>query len=248
MLNSKNIIIERNVFYGNTGDYGDGMKACGVFLVSCHYGTYYNGSYYEDTSSGSHMAYNDIYYELYPPRIEYYGARNTSAENCFSAQHNWWNNCYGPDDPISSSPPTGCASYYNPKPLMPGVDEHITYSEWECDQTAIELKEFSASPYTGNSIICNWVTGSEQDNAGFYLVKSEYTTKGYSLVNSKIIPANGSAVGGSDYSYVDRNISPNTLYYYWLVDVDYNGTLSLHGPVSVVCESSDSICQPLVQR
>jgi hypothetical protein len=214
--------------------------AVGVFLVYNHWFWWNTTTWKEESTSGSHMSYNDLYWIFDNGPIQFYGARNTSAEKCFSAKWNYWVHPDGPDDEISET-----NDYYNCAIMhdvyeIPKVDGRIDWADWTGTENAIELNEFKVSAYTGKSIICEWSTGSERDNAGFYLVKSEYYDKGYTLVNNKIIPAKGSAVDGYDYSYIDQNIKSNTVYFYWLVDVNFDGTLTIHGPAYTIYESEDS--------
>ena len=169
------------------------------------------------------MWYNDFFNQNY-------AARNTSGEPCLPGPHNWWGNSYGPDD-FSDG---GCPYEYNPNAPYPKVDDKVSYSQWENHKLAIELEEFKASPYSKQSIILEWSTGSEQDNAGFYLVKSQKVDSDYFLLNNKMIPAKGNTVGGANYSYIDDHVSPYTLYFYWLVDVSYDGKFKIHGPDSAV--------------
>jgi len=65
-------------------------------------------------------------------------------------------------------------------------------------------------------------------------VKSEKTDSGFTLVNDKMIVAKGDNTNGADYSYIDYYITPQVLYFYWLVDVSFSGEYTIHGPVSAI--------------
>jgi parallel beta-helix repeat protein len=226
ILGSKNIHIETSVFEYNTGDYSDPLTDCAVTLVSVYHPWYGNSIT---------MDYCDI-------MNQNYGARNISVyEDCMYAYDNWWGNPYGPDD-FSNG---GCQIVYNPNTPHPKVNDKVMYAQWEDNMLAIELEGFRATPHLKNSVLCEWSTGSEQDNAGFYLVKSEHLDKGYTLVNDRIIAAKGDTVTGANYSYLDQNVKAHTLYFYWLVDVSFDGQFTINGPVFAVYESDDSYWESL---
>jgi len=94
--------------------------------------------------------------------------------------------------------------------------------------TAIELISFVAFAGDGN-VGLGWETGTEVDNAGFNLYRASSADGPWTKLNSALIAAQGDAVSGASYSFVD---SPGTgTFYYLLEDVDYNGETTLHGPV-----------------
>ncbi|MBU1626012.1 hypothetical protein KKB18_01450, partial [bacterium] len=98
---------------------------------------------------------------------------------------------------------------------------------------AITLETFTAKAID-DKIILSWQTGTEIDNLGFYLVKSENIDSGYILLNKEIIPVMGTPYSGYSYQYVDENVKAGSVYYYWLADVDVFGKYEIHGPVKVI--------------
>jgi len=98
---------------------------------------------------------------------------------------------------------------------------------------AISLESFTAKA-DGTDIILKWKTGTEIDNLGFYIVKSENIDEGYKLLNSEIIPAMGNAYSGHSYRYNDSNVNAGHHYNYWLVDFDIYGQYEVHGPVKAI--------------
>lgn len=111
---------------------------------------------------------------------------------------------------------------------------------WECTfkntyspATAVKLYEFKATVQL-NDILLEWVTVSEYNNLGFNLFRST-ERQGADLVklNQTLIPSpDPGGMEGHEYSYVDDfNLQPYSVYYYWLQDVDLDGTLTMHGPV-----------------
>jgi hypothetical protein len=98
--------------------------------------------------------------------------------------------------------------------------------------TAVTLSSFTASP-TGDDILLEWKTATELDNLGFNVYRASAPQGTRTRLNASLIPtqAPGSAVG-ADYAFVDKAVEPGLAYYYWLEDVDVEGTATLHGPVS----------------
>ena len=96
----------------------------------------------------------------------------------------------------------------------------------------IDLASFSAKAADG-AILFEWETASEINNVGFNLYRAESLTGVRIQLNDALIPsavAPGSLFGAS-YSLLDESVEANTMYYYWLEDVDINGLTTLHGPV-----------------
>ena len=100
------------------------------------------------------------------------------------------------------------------------------------DPTAIELLNFTVRP-EGPSLRVYWVTGAEIDTWGFYLWRATSTDRNQAVrVTNQLIPALGSNSSGSDYSHLDTNVEADTLYWYWLEEVETDGSRNEYGPVS----------------
>ncbi|TEU18840.1 MAG: hypothetical protein E3J21_05110 [Anaerolineales bacterium] len=101
-----------------------------------------------------------------------------------------------------------------------------------CDETAIALPSASFTAQAGaGSVTLAWETGTELDNAGFNLYRAMLKDGPYTQINDALIAAQGDAVSGAGYSFLD---APDYgTFYYQLEDVDYYGTSTLHGPVKV---------------
>ncbi|OQY49783.1 MAG: hypothetical protein DRR08_08760 [Candidatus Parabeggiatoa sp. nov. 2] len=103
----------------------------------------------------------------------------------------------------------------------------------ECKPMLVTLNNFTATPFQ-NAIRVHWITASEVDNAGFYILRATgegWRTGDYSQViriTDQLIPSKGTKVGGYPYSYVDSNVESGITYYYGLEDIDVNGQSTVH--------------------
>lgn len=97
------------------------------------------------------------------------------------------------------------------------------------DTTPITLDSFTAKASRG-MVTLNWVTATEIDTAGFILFRSSTEAGTQVQVTPDLIAAQGGGVTGASYSITDT--PGNGTFYYWLVDVDYSGQSSQHGPAA----------------
>lgn len=117
------------------------------------------------------------------------------------------------------------------------------------ETTAVELANFDATSSTRGTAI-NWTTAAEIDNAGFNVYGGPSAAGPWTRLNPSLIPAAGSAVGSTDYGFVDSSGST----FYMLEDVDRRGAITLHGPIGVGNEAASastnafSIFLPLLEQ
>lgn len=97
---------------------------------------------------------------------------------------------------------------------------------------AVTLLSFNAQELSNDNVLLIWETATEINNAGFNLYRARLKNGTYKKINKILIPAQGNAVSGASYSYVDTPPAKGT-YYYKLEDVDYNGLGTMHGPEKV---------------
>ena len=96
--------------------------------------------------------------------------------------------------------------------------------------TVISLSSFVVTPRS-SSIVIQWSTESEIDNAGFNIYRSDNENGEYLKINASLIPTKGSATQGASYEYVDTGVQNRKTYYYKLEDIDTSGISTFHGPV-----------------
>ncbi|MCS7260646.1 MAG: hypothetical protein NZ765_07685, partial [Anaerolineae bacterium] len=99
--------------------------------------------------------------------------------------------------------------------------------------TAVTLLYFIAEP-ASQGIRLRWETAAEIDNYGFRLRRSTTGRLEDAQDLGVLIPGQGHGRhGGARYEYLDTTVTPGQRYTYWLVDVDFNGTETVH-PESAV--------------
>lgn len=97
----------------------------------------------------------------------------------------------------------------------------------------VELSSFEAHS-VGGAVKLVWVTESETENAGFFLLRSTDEQGPYERINEELIDGSGTTPTRKKYEYTDKNVLQNQTYFYKLADVNYQGQMEYHGPVSVL--------------
>ena len=125
--------------------------------------------------------------------------------------------------------------------LSAGEDVTCTFNNGVV--TPVTLAAFDATVQADGSVLLAWETAAEIDNAGFNVYRSHsdiFVEADAVQVNASLIPAQASLGQGAAYALVDANASPG-LWYYYLQDVDTNGTTAIHGPVSADTSAPTSV-------
>ncbi|MFH1853564.1 MAG: endonuclease [Candidatus Neomarinimicrobiota bacterium] len=109
----------------------------------------------------------------------------------------------------------------------------------ENDQSlAVELYRFSGRS-AGNQVLLEWFTASEMDNLGFILYRRDNSSgflKIADYLTDDRLRGQGSVSRQTDYQFSDRQVLVGQTYYYLLVDIDYSGFATEHGPVTVTVQ------------
>ena len=110
--------------------------------------------------------------------------------------------------------------------------------------TAVELVDFSAVQEAG-VVRLSWETGSETDNFGFNLYRSDRADGLLTQVNAALVEASGAGAGAT-YGHIDASV-PAGIWYYWLEDVEFSGATKKHGPVRVLVKPLENQVFALAQ-
>lgn len=109
----------------------------------------------------------------------------------------------------------------------------------EADATLpVVLSSFTAIPEAEGWVKLNWITESETNLTGFYLLRNRLQNLGSALRISPLINALNSSTPTA-YHYHDTEIESGGYYYYWLQSVDYDGSIAFSTPVSVYLNTED---------
>lgn len=97
----------------------------------------------------------------------------------------------------------------------------------------VVLDTFTAQ-HAKDGILVQWTTAFERDNAGFRLLReTEGKEKVLETLTPVMISARGDQLNGASYQFLDEDkLVPGTVNYY-LEDIDFNGEVTRHGPISV---------------
>ena len=87
----------------------------------------------------------------------------------------------------------------------------------------VELVSFTGA-VINDGVRIEWRTATEVNNLGFNLYRSKTREGKFEKVNSRLIEGAGSSPLPHNYQFVDRDVKPGEVYYYYLVDIDITGT------------------------
>lgn len=88
----------------------------------------------------------------------------------------------------------------------------------------------------GGSVNITWKTTAELDTAGFKVFRADAHGQRGEAITASLVPAEGSAAAGADYSVADA--SPSTFASYFLVEVELDGSENVYGPVTVAGDTA----------
>lgn len=108
----------------------------------------------------------------------------------------------------------------------------------------VELSSFAASPTAQNYVTLQWVTQSETNVLGYYIYRNGQNDVATASIVSPLITATNTT-NQTTYTYTDTDVD-NGQWYYWLQNVDFDGTDTFHGPVlCTVGQSNESGTPPI---
>ncbi len=129
-------------------------------------------------------------------------------------------------------PPSGLNSTTATRTTSPATTTARTSEPMSCTPTVLPVEYilFTAKKYSSSSVILSWVTGTEKNNEYFEILRSR---DGKTFTSVGKVAGVGNSVVANSYSFVDEGIEGAGIYYYALMQVDFDGTQSL-SPVKVV--------------
>jgi len=107
----------------------------------------------------------------------------------------------------------------------------------------VTLSHFSATMTAENYVQLTWVSQTETNALGYNVFRSDSDNLDSAMQISPLIAATNTSFAQT-YVYVDKELMENGTYYYWLQNVDLDGTFAFHGPVSVVFSISGDTGAP----
>lgn len=102
----------------------------------------------------------------------------------------------------------------------------------------VQLSQFRPDRTETGTVVIQWTTESEVDNAGFNILRSQTKTGEFTVINTQLIPGAGTTAERNTYTWTDTTAKPNVVYYYQIEDVSLGGehqtlaTVRLKGFVS----------------
>lgn len=100
----------------------------------------------------------------------------------------------------------------------------------------VELTSFNAQT-SEEGVRLSWSTGSETENLGFHVYRSNSVNGEYLKLTRDIIPGLVNSAEGATYSWTDGDVVAGNTYYYKLADINLDGILTFHGPIAVTVSS-----------
>ena len=102
----------------------------------------------------------------------------------------------------------------------------------------VQLSQFRPDLTETGTVVINWATESEMDNAGFNILRSQTRTGEFKVINAQLILGAGTTAERNTYTWTDTAAKPNVVYYYQIEDVSFDGerqtlaTVRLRGLIS----------------
>lgn len=93
----------------------------------------------------------------------------------------------------------------------------------------VELSSFAAVPTAQNYVTLQWVTQSETNVLGYYIFRNNRNDVATASIVSPLITATNTT-NQTTYTYTDTDVDTGQ-WFYWLQNVDFDGTDTFHGPV-----------------
>ena len=100
---------------------------------------------------------------------------------------------------------------------------------------SVELTSFFATISNQNKVNLNWVSQTETDLIGYYVLRGTDKELSNAYVISPLINATNTSQPKA-YMYTDNELNVSGTYYYWLQYNNMDGTIGFNGPIEVKYE------------
>ena len=87
----------------------------------------------------------------------------------------------------------------------------------------VSLSSFRPVRNDAGAVVIKWITASELNNAGFYILRSQQRNGEFKVINPKMIAGAGTTSERNIYTFTDTTANPNVVYYYQIEDVSFDG-------------------------
>ena len=106
----------------------------------------------------------------------------------------------------------------------------------------VEMSSFTATGTSDLFVRLTWVTQTETDVMGYYVYRNNSDEFASATRISALIPAQNQSSTQS-YTFIDEEVTQG-YWYYWLQNIDYNGSDVIHGPVSYYVTTNENPNNP----
>ena len=97
----------------------------------------------------------------------------------------------------------------------------------------VELSHFSATVTAENFVQLTWTSQTESNLLGYNVYRSDAADLSSARKISELIEGTNTSIAQT-YIYVDEELEQDGTYYYWLQNVELDGSVNFHGPASVL--------------
>ena len=111
-------------------------------------------------------------------------------------------------------------------------DVYVVLSPDNNPTLPVELSHFSATLTAENYVQLTWTSQTESNLLGYNVYRNDASDLSSALKVSELIEGTNTSIAQT-YIYVDEELQQDGTYYYWLQNVDMDGTVGFHGPASV---------------
>ena len=111
----------------------------------------------------------------------------------------------------------------------------------------VTLSHFSATMTAQNYVNLTWVSQTETNLMGYNVLRGNSEDLGSAMQICPMIAATNTSQAQT-YTYLDKELVEDGTYYYWLQNVDMDGTTGFHGPASVVFSITGNTGTPSIPK